>query len=258
MAHTGDLKNSTPTLLRLLVAGIVALAALLASHGSASAIGEASVDGASFADLVAGKMNPVYEVRFTTSSRSLAQHITISFPAGYVVRNGLLGSDAVRLGTVYYQVVDVLGDSSARTITIRVSTFYGAVEPGASYRLTLLRGVTNPTTAGSTGTFIISTDAAGEQPLAVPGVSILPTTVLAPAFHGVAPRTGEIALLVTAKTTTTSDLVKSLIGGGCQPALVAVIQRGVWQLYAVGAPDFVNATFPTSIGETTAFFVRCN
>ncbi len=46
-----------------------------------SAIGEASVEGASFADLVAGKTNPVYEVRFTTSSRSLAQNITISFPA---------------------------------------------------------------------------------------------------------------------------------------------------------------------------------
>ena len=223
----------------------------------ASAISLASVTAVTFSDLVAGKTNAVYEVS-VDPGKAGARNLTITFPAGYQITNGPLGLGALAGSNIGgADVADVAGDAVRRTITVR---FQGPTPywwGNSVYRFRIVRGITNPEIAGSTGQFTISTDAEGEPPFAFPGVDITPRPVTTAAFLGTAPAAGEIGLLVTARASSPDALIASLTTSGCQPALLAIVQRGQWLLYAVGAPAFVNSGFPATVTEMTAFFVRC-
>lgn len=86
--------------------------------------------------------------------------------------------------------------------------------------------------------------------------------IQAPPFVGVAPKPGEIALLLTSRAVTPSELSAGLTAAGCTPTVIAVTVGGQWQVFVASpsAPTFVNApfvaTFPTLAGGT-GFFVRC-
>jgi len=77
------------------------------------------------------------------------------------------------------------------------------------------------------------------------------------AFSGTAPPAGSVGLLVTARAATPSDLSMSLDQAGCDVESLAVIVDGAWRVYVRGAPDAVNARFPTPMDGSTPFFVRC-
>jgi hypothetical protein len=83
------------------------------------------------------------------------------------------------------------------------------------------------------------------------------TATPTPPWRGEAPKPGQIALLVTSRVTSAADLIPALAARGCTAALLAITTNGEWAVYVVGGPAFVNASFPTSLPQDQAFFVRC-
>ena len=79
-----------------------------------------------------------------------------------------------------------------------------------------------------------------------------------PPFRGNVPSMGGPALLITSTDVVPADLAGALGAAGCHTRLIAVTQNGQWLLYIPGAPDIVNASFPSTLGNDTPFAAMCN
>jgi hypothetical protein len=77
------------------------------------------------------------------------------------------------------------------------------------------------------------------------------------AFVGTRPADGRLGLLVTGTATRATDLLGALEGHGCSVRSLAVLTGGRWKVFIPGAPDAINAAFPSDLGLSTAFAVRC-
>lgn len=112
---------------------------------------------------------------------------------------------------------------------------------------------------------VAATDARPYEPAgsatATPTATGTPTASATPGaaggYSGTAPARGQVGLLVTSRASTPAGLSAALEVGGCTAATIAVLEGGQWRVYVVGAPPFVNATFPASLPQGTPFFVRC-
>jgi hypothetical protein len=76
-------------------------------------------------------------------------------------------------------------------------------------------------------------------------------------FSGGTPGPDGAALLVTTREATPDALRTALSGAGCRLQALAVLREGRWLVYIEGAPALVNAGFPASLPQTSAFFARC-
>ncbi|MEZ4501525.1 MAG: hypothetical protein R3C39_02750 [Dehalococcoidia bacterium] len=74
---------------------------------------------------------------------------------------------------------------------------------------------------------------------------------------GESPGPGGIGLMVTARETNAVEVRGALAVQGCDVQTLAVIEQNQWRVHIEGAPDAVNAVFPTTLAANTAFFVRC-
>jgi hypothetical protein len=135
-------------------------------------ISGASVGGTTAADLIVAVADADYDIAFDTGVTAGATNIFLTFPAGYSITNGTIATSTgicsdecgtpgeITAGGTGVAVASISGNAGARIITISLESatdFSG----GVSFRLT--EGVTNPTTSGTTGSFGITTDAAGES-----------------------------------------------------------------------------------------------
>ncbi len=77
-----------------------------------------------------------------------------------------------------------------------------------------------------------------------------------PPFTGGVPDEG-VALLLATQDVAPADLADALEVAGCDASSIALTQGGEWLIYVPGAPDFVNASFPSQVAEGSGFAVRC-
>jgi hypothetical protein len=103
---------------------------------------------------------------------------------------------------------------------------------------------------------VIGAAASAQTPSPTPSPTPTPTP-LGPAFGGVAPSAGGVGLLVTTRSVHRSDLTNDFAAKGCAVGTLGLLMGGQWALYIVGAPAVVNQAFPTTLGATVPFFVRC-
>lgn len=78
-------------------------------------------------------------------------------------------------------------------------------------------------------------------------------------YTGSAPARGSIGLLVANQRSGPDGLVVALSTAGCAVEALAVLEAGTWRVYVPHAPAAIKARlgFPSEIGPTRAFFVRC-
>lgn len=130
-----------------------------------------SVAGSSSADLVAGTSDADYDVSFDTDINDQGNSLTVTFPEGYTITNGDLGTSVVKnsggtlagkisINGADWTVNTVTGDLASRTITITVNAVDFGFGTGTAFKI--VSGVQNPTTAGTTGTFSITNNTTGE------------------------------------------------------------------------------------------------
>lgn len=72
------------------------------------------------------------------------------------------------------------------------------------------------------------------------------------------PQLGNVGLLVAVLRSEPPVLIESLLTAGCEVSTLAILRDGRWRAYVNGAPEAVNAGFPTTVRGQEAFFVRCN
>lgn len=77
------------------------------------------------------------------------------------------------------------------------------------------------------------------------------------AVAGESPGPGGIGLMVTARGTNVVEVRGALAVQGCDVEALAVIEQNRWRIRIEGAPEAVNAGFPSMLAASTAFFVRC-
>jgi len=146
------------------------------------------------ADNLKAGASSAYNVFFNEEANpNPISQITITFPAGYAIANGsYVVADAIcddystgnltcseggdghlnHLG-VTRAVDSVVGDSSARTITITLHDSIIVIEDYSGFMFKLKQGIINPIAPGLTGTFSFTTDRVGEIPADnVAGVTI--------------------------------------------------------------------------------------
>lgn len=68
---------------------------------------------------------------------------------------------------------------------------------------------------------------------------------------------GSIGLAITPAETTAEGLVPILATEGCDARVIAIAVGGKMLAYIVGAPTFVNASFPTPLAASTPYVYRC-
>jgi hypothetical protein len=103
--------------------------------------------------------------------------------------------------------------------------------------------------------------AAGAVAAILLGLTVVtsPASAQTPPYQGgELPPQGGAALLVTSMDVTATDLAGSLGAAGCTPRLIAITEAGAWLLYVPGAPDLVNADFPSPLVSGTPFAVMCD
>ncbi len=94
-------------------------------------------------------------------------------------------------------------------------------------------------------------------PTATPIVATAtPTPAAGITFTGFVPRDG-VSLVSMEGAGSPSDIVTALTALDCAPQSVALTNRGAYVVYIPGAPDFVNAAFPTYVSTGTALALRC-
>src|SRR5947209_1853786 len=67
----------------------------------------------------------------------------------------------------------------------------------------------------------------------------------APSFLGTLPGRGLSGLVVTATALNSAQLTNELAASGCKPESLAIAISSRWLLYVPGAPERVNAAFPS-------------
>lgn len=93
-------------------------------------------------------------------------------------------------------------------------------------------------------------------------VALLPTTTDAQApqvdqpWQGALPGEG-VALLAMTRDESSSAVAARLQQEGCNVTSMAVTETGEWLVFVPGAPDFVNTSFPATLGAGRGFAVRC-
>ena len=108
-------------------------------------------------------------------------------------------------------------------------------------------------------TFALITPTSSRAQTTTPAATPTATPTTTTPWTGAAPKPNQIALLVTSRSTSSTELVPALTAAGCSPALFAITDNaGNWSVYVVGGPAFVNASFPATLATNTVFFVRCS
>lgn len=158
------------SLLSLAVAIVTVAGTVYMASPAKAAISGGAIDGVAAADRIVNTANADYSVVFDTDAGATATQLWVIFPAGYTITNGSLGTSAVSDGTnagfilvngVQRTVDNVIGDSTAKKITITLATAYDlGTGTGVSFRF--LSGIQNPSSTADPGTFTIDSDAAGE------------------------------------------------------------------------------------------------
>ncbi len=173
----------------LAIAAITAISGLLLAFipNASATVSGGSITGNAAADLVVGAADADYNVSFDTSATSTATTITVTFPTGYTITDGVIGTVAtaicnggctvngvISVDGVNRNVDSVVGNAAGRTIVVTLSSAYDlGTGTGTSFRLKL--GITNRTVSGATGTFSITSNASGEVAQTnVAGVTLTP------------------------------------------------------------------------------------
>ena len=183
------MQRITRTLASIVIIGSVSL--FLSVTTASAAVSGGTIAGTAAADLVVGAANADYDVAFDTNVAATAASLTITFPAGYAITDGDLGTTAVcnsdcslaskiSVNGVNWSVNSVTGSAAGRTIVIAFQDKDLGTGTGTAFRITT--GITNRTTSGATGTFTITNDATGETAQSdVAAVTLTPgaATVLA-------------------------------------------------------------------------------
>lgn len=178
----------------ILAISVIAIAVFGNVNIASAAITSGTITGVGNSDLYAGASNAKYNVVFDTDTTNTASNITITLPAGYSVPDGSLGDPATIIqdnvgtaGTITIGITNgvsvssVVGNHGANTVTINLTVANDlSVGDGVKFRLlagTVL-GITNPTTAGATGTFTFDSNASGETEKSdVAAVTITPNVL---------------------------------------------------------------------------------
>ena len=171
-------------LLAIIVIALMAVAvALMVGIQSAQAtIQSPAVAGASASDLVAGTTDAKYNILFDTDVSNTATEITVTFPTGYAVAasptitagtDGQGTAGSIDVGGVEVTTTSVAGSGQVLTITLSSATDLSPLS-GVAFRIET--GITNPTTAGTTGLFPIISNASGESATSAPAVTITHAT----------------------------------------------------------------------------------
>ncbi len=71
------------------------------------------------------------------------------------------------------------------------------------------------------------------------------------------PTRGSSGLLVAPRILSGAELVSRLSSAGCRVEVAGVLVSGRWLLLIPGAPDAVNAAFPSTLAQGAPFYVRC-
>jgi len=181
------IKTKMKKIVSLITVMILIAGALSVVPSANAVISGGAVTGATAVDLVAGTVNADYNVSFDTSITAIATTITVTFPINYTITDGALGATAVQscipagsnicVTGANVAVTGVVGDAVNRTITITIPATDLSAGVGVSFRI--LTGITNPTTSGTTGTFTLMSNAAGEAAQTnVAGVNITPAAII--------------------------------------------------------------------------------
>jgi len=156
-------------------------------HNARATVSGGSITGNAAADLVVGAANADYNVSFDTNVAATATTITLTFPAGYTITDGSLGTSAVcnsgcgtsgfiSVNGVNRSLDSVVGSAAGRTITLTLGIAYD-LGTGTGTVFRVVTGITNPTTSGATGTFTIDNDAVGEvEQSGIAAVTLTPDT----------------------------------------------------------------------------------
>lgn len=78
-----------------------------------------------------------------------------------------------------------------------------------------------------------------------------------PLIVGTFPEQGGVALVSTTADAVPPQLVGAAQFGGCDPQSLFIAQGGQLLAFVVGAPSFVNATFPPLVAEGTSLLLYC-
>jgi len=170
-----------------LIALMLSLVGTVGVNTANAAVSGGAVTGNAETDLIVSTANADYNVVFDTDiTPATATTITVTFPAAYTITDGALGAAAVQscLGTASnicvngadVAVASVAGSAAGKTIVPTIAATDLSTGTGVSFRI--LTGVQNPAVAGTSGTFTIMTNAAGEAAQAgIAGVLITPAAI---------------------------------------------------------------------------------
>ena len=192
----------------------------------------------------------------------------------YMVANPTAEADAQSPPATYY---GTSGPGDAIEVRHNSASCASAVAgPDGFWRLTVSSGTCGVSEGGSLAFYRNGADSGAREtfkPGGVPsnvttgvvtgGAPTLPAPAPAPGtptggvFSGAMPPSGAAGLLVTSEVVTPMSLKAGLSAGGCRVQAFAVLRSGSWLVYIEGAPTAVNAGFPTTLGATSPFFVRC-
>ena len=139
-----------------------------------------TLDGSTVSDLVGGKVDAAYDVEFFTVKPTSTKVITITFPSGYdigaaaTVEDAAATAGAISVGAADGIPVTVTTDPGARQIELTLTTATVMQSPTT---FSILTGITNPVTPGTTTSFEVrlDSDVSGtllDENLDVPGVFI--------------------------------------------------------------------------------------
>ncbi|MDA0270516.1 MAG: matrixin family metalloprotease [Chloroflexi bacterium] len=94
-------------------------------------------------------------------------------------------------------------------------------------------------------------------PAPVPVASAAPIRTDAATSSNLTQRPGATRLAVTEPDLTPPQLIAQLAAAGCDARLLAITSGGRFLMYVPGAPAFVNAAFPSSLGAGSPFIYHC-
>jgi hypothetical protein len=239
---------------------------LLAGLKKAGAVALFDNDKASTAPLTSGTITVT--ASFGTGTAKVEATATFEV-AGKIDTITISGDATVGIGesgSITATALDADGNAVADGTTITFQTSASVVAllstTGAvANTATTSGGTASMTTLGLSGgtseVFGIAGGKTGSLQITIGEAVVAPPAVAAAGFTGDAPAADSIGLLVTSGASTPAELITALADAGCTAESVATLTGGAWLVYISGAPDVVNAAFPTSLAATTPFFVRC-
>ena len=156
-----------------LVAIVAALWGLFVLQSGANAL---TITAITPVNDVAGAVNAAYDISYSTPTSGSTSSIIVVFPAGYTIgATATVQNAAGTAGKITNNGTDenpATVSTNPGTRTVTVSFGPSALSANSTF-FRIVTGITNPTSAGVTGTFSITTNAPGETPDADNTVTIV-------------------------------------------------------------------------------------